>query len=83
MFPGFLPLWKQAEKAGMSLLMWRLQREGREQVDCHFWTWTHKKSDEANRTSFQNVPHPVFIDSFGVLTIVKLIKIFHFFIVVV
>jgi hypothetical protein len=43
-----------------------------------FGTWSHKKSDEANRTSFQNVPHPVFIDSFGFLATVKLIKFFLF-----
>jgi hypothetical protein len=64
----------------MSLLMWRPGNRGRGENKwiAIFGTWTHKKSDEANRTSIQNVPHPVFIDSFGVLTTVKLITIFHF-----
>jgi hypothetical protein len=56
------PFWKQADRAGMSLLMWRAgDRERREtKVTALLGTQIHQKSAETSKTSFQNASPSIY-----------------------
>jgi hypothetical protein len=60
--------------------MWRAgDRERREtKVTALLGTQIHQKSAETSKTSFQNMPHPVFTENFRVSTTLKPITRFPF-----